>query len=139
MLAGWDTEKPLDEVLCAEIIQDLRDGYTHAGPHKGDFQIQADGRSAKNFLSRGQMKLMVFALLLAQSHLLEESLGAKGCVLIDDLASELDDYNRSRLLGFLQQRQAQFFITTTDPRILEMADFKETAVFQVEDGRVARV
>jgi DNA replication and repair protein RecF len=138
-LAGWDTEKLLDEILQAEISQDLRDGYTHSGPHKGDFQVQANGRPAKNYLSRGQMKLLVFALLLAQSHLLEESLGAKGCVLIDDLASELDSANRGKLLGFLQQRHAQFFITTTDPRILEMVDLEETAVFQLGDARVARV
>lgn len=138
-LAGWDTEKSLDEVLRAEIAQDLRDGYTHSGVHKGDFQVQADGRPAKNYLSRGQMKLLVFALLLAQSHLLEESLDAKGCVLIDDLASELDSANRSKLLGFLQQRQAQFFITATDPRLLEQSGSAETTVFQVENGRVARV
>jgi DNA replication and repair protein RecF len=139
-LAGWDREKPLDEILRAEISQDLRDGYTHSGPHKGDFQVQANGRPAKNYLSRGQMKLLVFALLLAQSHLLEESLGgAEGCVLIDDLASELDGVNRGRLLGFLQQRQAQFFITTTDPGILESVDSEDTAVFQLEDGWVARV
>ncbi len=138
-MAGWDAEKPLGEVLRMEITQDMRDGYTHSGPHKGDFQVQADGRSAKNYLSRGQMKLLVFALLLAQSHLLEESLDAKGCVLIDDLASELDSDNRGKLLGFLKQRQAQFFITATDPRLLEQAGLAETAVFQVENGRVTRV
>ena len=140
-VAGWDTEQPLDAVLRAELAQDLRDGYTHSGPHKGDFQVQADGRFAKNYLSRGQMKLLVFALLLAQSHLLEESLGSKGCVLIDDLASELDSDNRNKLLGFLSQRQAQFFITTTDPRLIELAGAGavDSAIFQVENGRVTRV
>ena len=138
-VAGWDTATPLEELLQTEIAQDLRDGYTHSGPHRGDFQVQADGRPAKNYLSRGQMKLLVFALLLAQSHLLEESLGSKGCVLIDDLASELDRDNRGKLLGFLCQRQAQFFITATDPRLLEPAGMAETAVFQMEDGRVTRV
>ena len=137
--AGWDTEKPLQESLRAELAQDLRDGYTHSGPHKGDFQVQAAGRSAKNYLSRGQMKLLVFALLLAQAQLLEESLGARGCVLIDDLASELDSGNRGKLLEFLTLRQAQFFITATDPRLLEPAGLAETAVFQVEKGRVTRV
>jgi DNA replication and repair protein RecF len=139
IVAGWDTAIPLDEVLRTDLALDLRDGYTHSGPHKGDFQVKAEGRSAKNYLSRGQMKLLVFALLLAQSHLLEESLGAKGCVLIDDLGSELDSDNRSKLLGFLNQRQAQFFITATDPRLVEAAGAEETAVFHVEDGRVTKV
>ena len=136
---GWDMDRNLDEVLREEIAPDLRDGHTHAGPHKGDFSIALDGRSAKNYLSRGQMKLLVFALLLAQAHLLEESLGSKGCVLIDDLASELDSDNRGRLLQFLSVRQAQFFITATDPRILEQAGLEDAAVFHVEHGRVARV
>ncbi len=138
-VAGWDRTKQLDEVLIADLAHDLRDGYTHSGPHKADFQVQADDRPAKNYLSRGQMKLLVFALLLAQSHLLEESLGSKGCVLIDDLASELDNGNRIKLLGFLHQRQAQFFITATDPRILEPAGMVETAVFHAENGRVTQV
>lgn len=138
-VAGWDSARPLDEVLRANIAQDLRDGYTHSGPHKGDFHIQADGRVVKHYLSRGQMKLLVFALLLAQSHLLEESLGSKGCVLIDDLASELDSHNRGKLIEFLKLRLAQFFITTTDPRIMESAGLGETVVFHVENGRVTRV
>jgi DNA replication and repair protein RecF len=136
---GWNMDEGLDAVLLEEIAQDLRDGYTHAGPHKGDFSISAEGRSAKNYLSRGQIKLLVFALLLAQAQLMEESGGSKGCVLIDDLASELDKVNRGRLLQFLQQRQAQFFITATDPSILEQAGLADAAVFHVEQGRLTRV
>lgn len=136
---GWNMDKTLEETLRQEIAIDLRDGYTHAGPHKGDFSILADGRAAKNYLSRGQMKLLAFALLLAQTHLLEETLGNRGCVLIDDLASELDEDNRRKLLAFLQSRQAQFFITATDPRVVEQAGLDDVIMFHVEHGRVARV
>jgi len=137
--SGWNMDKTLEAVLREEIALDLRDGHTHVGPHKGDFSISAEGRSAKNYLSRGQMKLLVFALLLAQAHLLEETLGNQGCVLIDDLASELDQDNRGKLLQFLQQRQAQFFITATDPHLLEQAGLADATVFHVEHGRLARV
>lgn len=136
---GWDMGKNLDDVLCEEITLDLRDGYTHAGPHKGDFSVQASGRPAKNYLSRGQMKLLVFALLLAQAHLLEETLEAKGCVLIDDLASELDKDNRGRLLDFLRLRKTQFFITATDPQLFEAGGVEDAAMFHVEHGQVKRV
>jgi len=137
--AGWDMQRHLDEVLREEIHADLRDGYTHAGPHKGDFSVQAEGRSAKNYLSRGQTKLLVFALLLAQAHLLEETLEAKGCVLVDDLASELDKDNRGKLLEFLLLRKTQFFITATDPQALEAGGLEDAAVFHVEHGQVKRV
>jgi DNA replication and repair protein RecF len=136
---GWDAGKTLDEALRDSIGLDLRDGYTHAGPQKGDFSIWTEGRAAKFFLSRGQMKLLVFALLLAQAHLLEASLGSQGCVLIDDLASELDSDNRNKLLAFLRQRQSQFFITATDPNVVEQQGSAESAMFHVEHGRVTRV
>jgi DNA replication and repair protein RecF len=135
--AGWNTDKPLADILQQDLALDLRDGYTHAGPHKGDFSIIADGRAAKHYLSRGQMKLLVFALLLAQAHLLEETLGNQGCVLIDDLASELDKDNRGKLLAFLQARQAQFFITATDARFVEPVE-QDAAMFHVEHGRVVK-
>jgi DNA replication and repair protein RecF len=135
---GWEAEKNLDEILREEIALDLRDGYTHAGPHKGDFSIYANKRSAKNYFSRGQSKLLVFALLLAQAHMLEESLEAKCTVLIDDLASELDRDNRARLLAFLQSRKSQFFITATDPLSLDAGDL-DTALFHVEQGRVKTI
>jgi len=134
--AGWDTRKPLIDVLREGIAMDRSCGYTHTGPHKGDFSVLADGRPAKNLLSRGQMKLLVFALLLAQAHLLEEAIGVRGCVLIDDLASELDSRNRDQLLRFLEMRKAQFFVTATDRRLLESAHLADAAVFHVEHGRV---
>lgn len=134
--AGWDSRRPLVEVLREGIVVDRSCGYTHAGPHKGDFSLLADGRPAKNLLSRGQMKLLVFALLLAQAHLLEEAVGVRGCVLIDDLASELDSENREKLLRFLQMRKTQFFVTATDRGLVEKAHLADTAVFHVERGRV---
>jgi DNA replication and repair protein RecF len=134
--AGWDTRKPLMEVLREGVVADRSCGYTCAGPHRGDFSVVADGRPAKNFLSRGQMKLLVFALLLAQAHLLEEAVGLRGCVLIDDLASELDCQNRDKLLRFLEMRKAQFFVTATDRRLLDSSHLADAAVFHVEHGRV---
>jgi DNA replication and repair protein RecF len=130
---GWDQGKTLEEALQADLALDLRDGYTHAGPHKGDLAILAAGRPARHYLSRGQMKLLLFALLLAQAHLLEEALGPRGCVLIDDLASELDAANRERLLQFLSLRQAQFFITSVDPSWAEQA---QGAVFRMALGHI---
>lgn len=134
---GWNPQQTLEEALRQELALDLRDGHTHSGPHKGDFSIIADGRAAKHYFSRGQSKLLVFALLLAQAHLLEECLGVQGCVLIDDLASELDSHNRGKLLQFIHLRQGQFFITSTEPPT--MAGIEDAAVFQLEHGQVTRV
>ncbi len=136
---GWKPEMGLDAALREDISLDLRDGYTHSGPHKGDFSVLAGGRLARNYLSRGQMKLLVYALLLAQAQVLEESFGAKGCVLIDDLASELDIDNRVKLLSFLHMRQTQFFITATDQSVVKEVNWKDASMFHVEHGRVSQI
>nr|WP_277872534.1 hypothetical protein [Serratia odorifera] len=40
--------------------------YTAVGPHKADFRIRADGTPVEDLLSRGQLKLLMCALRLAQ-------------------------------------------------------------------------
>lgn len=134
---GWNTETPLEAVLEQETESDLRHGYTQSGPHKGDFTIKLAGRSVKAYLSRGQMKLLVYALLLAQSRTLEAREGSAGCVLIDDVASELDDNNKMRLLEYLRLRPAQYFITATELRPVEEAIDGGSALFRVDAGRVS--
>jgi DNA replication and repair protein RecF len=134
--AGWDTAKSLVSVLEEEVPADLRYGYTQSGPHKGDFSITLNGRPVKAYLSRGQMKLLVYALLLAQSRLMEERVGAAGCVLVDDVASELDDRNKKTLLEVLREGRTQYFITATGRNIIEEGLDDSAAVFQVEHGRI---
>jgi len=113
--AGWPGQKSLHQVLQDEIQTDMRQGYTQSGPHRGDFSLHVEGRSARSYLSRGQTKLLVYALLLAQSRLMEHTDSPyPGCLLIDDLASELDERNRYRLLDFLAEQPTQCFITSVD-------------------------
>jgi DNA replication and repair protein RecF len=136
--AGWDTARPLEAVLEEEVAADARYGYTQSGPHKGDFSIVLDGRPAKAYLSRGQTKLLVYALLLAQSRLMEERAGTAGCLLIDDVASELDDHNKKTLLQLLRGGRTQYFITATAPNMIEEGLDAGAAVFHVEHGRITQ-
>lgn len=133
--SGWNRNKTLEAALQEDVASDIRLGHTQSGPHKADFSIVLDGRSAKAYLSRGQMKLLVYALLLAQSLLMEESAGMSACVLVDDVASELDENNKNRLLGFLKERRTQFFITATTEEMIKEA-INDAAVFHVEHGQV---
>lgn len=136
--AGWDLDCGLDAILANDVAVDLRYGHTHSGPHKGDFSILLDQRPVKAYVSRGQMKLLVYALLLAQSRLMEEQVGSSGCVLIDDVASELDEPNRRTLLGLLRDRPTQFFITATERSLIEEDAPRDAAVFRVDKGRITQ-
>jgi len=137
LLSGWDTTKDLQQVLTEDRDKDLRYGYTHSGPHRGDFQVMINSRLAKDFVSRGQLKLLVLSLKLAQVQLLANEQRHIGCILVDDFAAELDAGNRAKLLNYLSAMECQVFITAT-----ELADFgdlghiKNFKMFHVEHGKI---
>jgi DNA replication and repair protein RecF len=135
-LPGWKEGRLLLDVLQEDAAEDIRLGYTRSGPHRGDFVVTINGSPAKTYLSRGQTKLLVYALLLAQTSLLAAD-GCSVCVLIDDLASELDRRNRARLLELLLRRRAQCFITAVHPDDLQCPSAEDTMMFHVEHGRIS--
>ena len=136
--AGWDLSRELSAVLEKDVEADLRYGHTRSGPHKGDFSVTLGNKPVKPYVSRGQMKLLVYALLLAQSRLMEERVGLAGCVLIDDVASELDNANKATLLRLLQDRLTQFFITATAQDLIAESISSDSAIFQIDHGRITQ-
>ena len=140
LISGWDTSLGFQQVLTQDLDKDLRYGFTHSGPHRGDFQLLVSNRLAKDFVSRGQLKLIVMSLKLAQVQLLTNEHSNLGCFLIDDFAAELDVMNRSKLLHYLSEIDCQVFITAN-----EMSDFgdlsylKNYKMFHVEHGNIKQV
>ncbi|MBT8145925.1 MAG: DNA replication/repair protein RecF, partial [Gammaproteobacteria bacterium] len=63
---GWDAERDLLQVLVSTENQDLKYGTTQAGPHRADIVVKHEGVPASDVLSRGQQKMLVSALKLAQ-------------------------------------------------------------------------
>jgi DNA replication and repair protein RecF len=136
---GWDQKRELDELLEEQLQRDLRQGYTSAGPQRADLRIKVDGVSASERLSRGQKKLVVSALKLAQgvvySHHKEDS-----CIyLIDDLPSELDAHHCQLFCQFLEQTNSQCFITCVEPKTLMSYWHSETQIqsVQIDQGQLA--
>ena len=102
------TEK-LDELYRLE----LQSGYTKCGPHLDDFSIEyADFETKdKNIAlwgSRGQQRLAVLALRLAQINYLEEQYEEAPILLLDDIFSELDDEHRKIVTDVCQKYQSIF-------------------------------
>jgi DNA replication and repair protein RecF len=137
---GWDRNNELQGVLEAGFKSDCQQGYTHAGPQRADLRVVIDGHNAADVLSRGQQKLVVCALKLAQGQLLGSSQRDSCIYLVDDLPAELDR-NHCRLVAeVLAELQAQVFVTCVQKR--EIAEVwpntvqKGGAMFHVEHGRV---
>ena len=135
---GWASGQTLLTVLAAEFPTDQKLGYTGSGAHKADFSILLKGRPARLTLSRGQMKLLIMALFLAQVNLVDEH-SATGCtVLIDDLASELDNKNLMRVMHFLIDQPSQFFTTFVEQPACVANLIARSAMFHVEHGKIMR-
>ncbi|MCK9530892.1 MAG: DNA replication/repair protein RecF [Gammaproteobacteria bacterium] len=135
---GWIKEHSLAEALERDTERDRRDGLTHSGPHRGDMKIRIDDHPASDVLSRGQEKLLVCGLWLAQLVLVREITARAPIVLLDDLPSELDERNRCLLLEALVALGAQVFVTTTD-RSLTPTPFSGSRLFHVEQGCITTV
>lgn len=139
-LAGWDLHSDLAELLKAGYPRDLKLGHTQLGPHRASFRIKLNQVLAEQVGSRGQLKLLVAALTLAQGALLSEQQGIPCTYLVDDFAAELDESKRALLIKSLIDIQSQVFITATDHYFMEQvsshfdAHHTQPKVFQVEQG-----
>jgi DNA replication and repair protein RecF len=136
-MSGWDEAIGLDGLLKKDLEKDLRYGFTHSGPHRADFQVLASNRLARDCLSRGQLKLLVIALLLSQAQLVNETSSYKCCILIDDITAELDTENKAKLLKYLALLNCQVFLTATDINQLDNWQvLGSPTVFHVEHGQI---
>ncbi|GHA61936.1 DNA replication/repair protein RecF [Photobacterium aphoticum] len=133
---GWEKDTPYAELLRRNFERDCLLGYTASGPHKADLRIKVAGTPVEDVLSRGQLKLMVCALRLAQGVHLTEATGKQCIYLIDDFASELDSHRRTLLAQRLQATGAQVFISAISiEQIAEMHD-ENGKMFHVEHGKI---
>jgi DNA replication and repair protein RecF len=134
---GWDESPSLEDALNKATDRDVRYGYSTVGAHKSDISVQVNGRDAKDYLSRGQMKLLVIALYLAQIKLMSDNTDKSVCVLLDDLAAELDAASFNKVMFFLGELGVQVVVTTTNQDLfLEFMNKKDTKVFHVKHGDI---
>lgn len=135
---GWDLSLSLEEALAGSLQKDIRYGFTRAGPHRADLKIKIGKDLAVDVLSRGQQKLLVIAMKLAQAKILKSS-SNKGCVfLVDDLPAELDSVNKAKVLTILSDLGEQVFITGIEKEQLyePLQKEKEMKLFHVEHGKI---
>jgi DNA replication and repair protein RecF len=125
---GWDKKRTLADVLTSSRPTDLQMGFTQQGPQRADLRIKIHKQPAIEVLSRGQQKLVVSALKLAQGRFLQSSVNRHCVYLIDDLPAELDEYHRQRFCELLEAMQCQAFITSVEPTALNNRWLSGTAV-----------
>jgi DNA replication and repair protein RecF len=129
---GWDAKRDLAAILEERLVSDQQRGFTQAGSHRADLRVQRNKGSATDNLSRGELKLAAWALLVAQAR----TQGDRCLLLVDDLPSELDRVRRRSIWNSLVESRCQIVATGVEPRDLDFAGDRGN-VFHVKQGEVS--
>ena len=96
---------------------------TLVGPHRDDFIVKTKtkkngkGRELGRYGSRGEQRMGVLWLKLAELYFVEEKSNEKPTLLLDDIFSELDHEHRGIVMKVVGGQQT--IITTTDPHFVK--------------------
>ncbi len=116
---GWDESDTYENILNKHFAEEWRAGYTLYGPHRADLLVTIETLPVKHFLSRGQLKLLICAMIVAQGMLLKMKANNRLIYLIDDLPSELDSEGCRKLITLLSQQPTQMFITAIEQDVIQ--------------------
>ena len=137
---GWAAGQGLGDALGGALPHDRRQASTTVGPHRAELQLKLAGRSSKHQISRGQQKILIAALLLAQAELIRQHTQRPPALLIDDFPAELGPAFQEVLLANLLEYPGQVFVTAIEAGGALSVVPKNTpknAVFHVEHGAVS--
>ena len=131
---GWDKKKAgkdLAAILTEQLASDIQAQYTHSGAHQADILFEVSDLKAKQKLSRGQQKIILIALKLAQAQLIQ-----KPCIyLFDDITAELDANHLQRFINCLDGVSGQFFLTAIESdQFSKFITKQDVACFTIREG-----
>ena len=139
------SEGTVEEQLLASRRDDRYAQHTTCGPHKDDLLLDlSDQMPIKRFGSQGQQKSFSLALKLAQFQYINDRLGQRPILLLDDVFDKLDIRRVRQLIALVgSDRFGQVLLTDTQPgrvqAIFDSLPQLEHRVFQVEKGSVHAV
>lgn len=94
---------------------------TLVGPHRDDFAFLQNGRDLASFGSRGEQRMAVLWLKIAELSYIEKTTSEMPTLLLDDIFSELDHTHRKVVIDIIGNYQT--IITTADPHFV--SEFKK--------------
>lgn len=138
---GWGTERIETSDAARDALRDHRPhdrerGHTRIGAHRADWSLAFPNAPRREHLSRGQEKLVALIMTLAQAAHHRRFLGGWPILLLDDLASELDDGHLRAVLDWVFQSGAQTWITGTFVPSALATHTEPWRLFHVEQGQV---
>ena len=127
----------LAAAFAAHRGEEQRRGVTVIGPHRDDFTILLDGNDLARYGSRGQQRLALVAIKLAELEYLAGAAGEPPVLLLDDVLSELDARHKSLVIAKLASRAAQTCVTATQLEDLNDESLIHLPLLRVDSGRIS--
>ena len=131
---GWPVDRELVSLLEENLQKERLKGYTQYGPHRAEITIKVNGQSAQTCISRGQQKLLVALMRLAQAMQFTEATNNSCVLLYDDLPAELDANHRKLILSVLSKMNIQLFLTAIEKQQIDLSAWQQKQMFHVEHG-----
>lgn len=112
-------------------------GVTLVGPHRDDMYAELEkGQDVRHFGSRGQQRLVVLQLKLLQLSFIEEKMGQRPLLLLDDIFSELDSEHINDVLDVIGKQQT--ILTTTHQEFVPSSLRENATVIELKDHHGTR-
>ena len=129
-----NTEKDYLEKMKKNRKIDIQKGYTSIGIHRDDFEIYINKNSVSIYGSQGQKRTTLISLKLAEAEVINEEIGERPVILLDDFMSELD---KKRIQGLFENiKENQVIITCTDSFKINNSKYK---LYKVKNANVETI
>ena len=109
---------------------------TACGPQRDDLKVTIGGVDVRKYGSQGQQRTAAISMKLAEITLIEEEIGEKPILILDDALSELDQSRQRYLIQALKGTQIFLTSTTIGQDILDQ--FPEKAIYEIQDGTIIK-
>lgn len=97
---------------------------TLVGPHRDDFLVMKNALDLSKYGSRGEQRLAILWLKLAELAYIEKETGERPLLLLDDIFSELDVEHRELVLDLLGKQQT--IVSTAEEEVLTLVKKHKT-------------
>jgi DNA replication and repair protein RecF len=132
-------EVKIKDILSYKLINNLKkeaiQGSTLYGPHKDDFIVYIDGKSAREYASQGQQRLLVLGIKIAELDVFKKIKNEYPVLLLDDVFSELDINKKNKIISFLD-KNIQVFITSTDIKNINKRLLINSKILNIKNGEI---
>ena len=133
-----EIKKEMESIIHDNYYKEIKYGMSLYGPHRDDFSFYINDSDIKYYGSQGQQKLAILSFKLSEIDIFEDITLEKPILLLDDIFSEFDIKKRNNLIKYINSKDIQSFITTTDLKNINKRYLDGASIYEVKDGNIER-